>query len=90
MPDVPSVLFAQGFRGKTPKLAINAVRARAVGGVCGIYNLTSEAIDTLMVEIGKTDLRKYLVSYASGFYKLEINQINALLNSLLPTENESS
>ena len=82
MPSQPSVLFAQGFRGRFPKVVRNTVAARAVGGVCGIYDASDEQIDALTAKLDGIDLRDHVVSYSSGFYKVEINQINALLAQL--------
>ena len=82
MPAAPSMLFAQGFRGKFPKVVRNSVGAIAVGGVCGIYDATEEQIRALTAKLGGTDLRHQVVSYSSGFYKVEINQINSLLANL--------
>ena len=79
MPETPSALFAQGFRGKFPKVVRNTVGAYAVGGVCGIYKATGEQIDALREKLCELDLRDHVVAYSSGFYKVEINQINALL-----------
>ena len=36
----------------------------------------------LQDKVGGMDLRDQVVSYSSGFYKVEINQINALLAKL--------
>ena len=82
MPEVPSMLFAQGFRGLFPKVVRNSVGAYAVGGVCGIYNASEEQMEALTGKLGGMDLRDLVVSYSSGFYKVEINQINALLAKL--------
>ena len=82
MPVAPSMLFAQGFRGKFPKVVRNTVGAHAVGGVCGIYSARETQIEELTGKLGGIDLRDRVVSYSSGFYKVEINQINALLAGL--------
>lgn len=79
MPEVPSMLFAQGFRGRFPKVVKNVVGGYAVGGVCGIYNADEDVVDELTGGLGGMDLRDRVVAYSSGFYKIEINQINALL-----------
>ena len=79
MPVVPAVLLAQGFRGRFPKAVRNRVRAHAVGGVCGIYNVQGDQVDALTAGFGGMDLRDYVVAYSSGFFKIEVNQINALL-----------
>lgn len=82
MPGKPSVLFAQGFRKEFPKVLRNTMGARAVGGVCGIYDATDGQIDALTGKLDGMDLRDHVVSYSSGFFKVEINQINALLAQL--------
>ena len=79
MPTTPSMLFAQGFRGKFPKVVRNSVSAHAVGGVCGIYDATEDQIIQVTGGLDGLDLRKRVVPYSSGFYKVEINQINTLL-----------
>lgn len=86
MPDSPSVLFAQGFREKFPKVVRNSIGAHAVGGVCGIYNASDEQISKFREKLCDSDLRNQVVAYSSGFYKIEINQINALLVKLLGNE----
>ena len=88
MPPAPSILFAQGFRGKFPKVVRNTVGAHAVGGVCGIYNASDEEIKALLGKLVGIDLRDHVVSYSSGFYKVEINQINALLAKLTTAGDE--
>lgn len=82
MPGTPSMLFAQGFREKFPKIVRNSVGAHAVGGVCGIYDASDMQVDELTDKLGGMDLRDHVVSYSSGFYKVEINQINELLANL--------
>ena len=79
MPQVPSMLFAQGFRSRFPKVLRNTVGAYAVGGVCGIYNASDDVIELMSGGLGGMDLRDHVVAYSSGFYKIEVNQINALL-----------
>ena len=82
MPVAPAVLLAQGFRGRFPKAVRNRVGARAVGGVCGIYNVRGDQVDALTAGFDGMDLRDCVVAYSSGFFKIEVNQINALLVNL--------
>ena len=89
MPESPSALFAQGFRERNPKVARNLLGARAVGGVCGIYNATEMQLALFREKLRQMDLRNYVVAYSSGFYKVEINQINALLAELVTNDGES-
>ena len=72
-------MFAQGFREKLPKVVRNPLGTRAGGGVCVFYDASGEQIDALAGKLDGMDLRDRVVSYSSGFYRVEINQINALL-----------
>ena len=79
MPPVPLLLAAQAFKGSFPKALRNSVEARAVGGVCGIYNISEEQSIRFLDGFGGTDLRDRIVSHSNGFRKIEINQLNSLL-----------
>ncbi|MCY4560157.1 MAG: hypothetical protein OXF79_28120 [Chloroflexi bacterium] len=79
MPPTPQVLLAQSFKKAFPKRVRNTVGARAVGSVCGIYNVTEEQIRQILGAFGDMDLRKRVVAHANAFRKVEINQLNALL-----------
>ena len=79
MPAIPQVLVAQGFKGQFPKGVRNRVHARAVGGVCGIYNVSEDQIFRLTSGFGGIDLRNRVVAYSNAFWKIEINQLNSLL-----------
>ena len=79
MPPVPAMLVAQGFKDEFPKRVRNRVQARAVGGVCGIYDVNDDQICQLAGGLGGIDLRDRVVAYSNGFRKIEINQLNALL-----------
>ena len=79
MPPVPAMLMAQSFKGNFPKGVRNQVKARAVGSVCGIYNVDDNQIDQLIGGLGCIDLRDRVVALSKGFRKVEINQLNTLL-----------
>ena len=79
MPLVPQFLIAQSFRGEFPKGVRNEVYARAVGGVCGIYDINEIQISRLTGELRGTDLGSRVVAYSNGFKKIEINQLNSFL-----------
>ena len=81
MPDTPDVLIAQTFKQNFPKAVANAIGAKAVGGVCGIYNLTSSQIDDLVSGLNGMDISDRIVSYAKELNKIEINQLNYILNN---------
>ena len=55
------------------------MKARAVGGVCGLYNIEDGLAGRLVSGLDGFDLRDRVVSHSHGLRKIEINQINALL-----------
>lgn len=82
MPDVPAMLMSQSFRGGFPKAVRNTIGARAVGGVCGVYNISQEQADWLTDEVDTIDIRDRIVAHSNGLRKIEINQLNTLLQGL--------
>ena len=80
MPPVPDVLMSMSFQGRFPKGVSNVLGARAVGGVCGIYNIGRGRINRIVNGLDGTDIRKRIVAHSNGLRKIEINQINALLD----------
>ena len=83
MPPVPPVLIAMSFRGPFPKLVLNSVGARAVGGVYGIHNVTSAQARHLIHTFNDSDIRDRLVHHSNGLCKIEIGQLNTLLTDTL-------
>lgn len=79
MPPVPALLMAMSFRGEFPKAVRNTIAARAVGGVCGIYNVADAQAEKLTSGLDGIDIRKRIVAHSNGLRKIEINQLNALL-----------
>ena len=80
VPDPPDVLIAQTFKARFPKAVRNEIGAIAVGGVCGVYNLADEQAADLVSGFGGMDISDRVVSYANGLRKVEINQLNWILN----------
>jgi hypothetical protein len=83
MPDVPSILVATGFRGARPKAVVNEIRARAVGSVCGAYGLTKTQSVRVVKGVRSVDLSGRIVPHSNGLKKLEVNQLNTLLELLV-------
>lgn len=81
MPDTPDVLIAQTFKKKFPKVVANKISAKAVGSVCGIYNLSSSQVNELVSGLNGMDLSNRIVSYANQLHKIEINQLNYVLKN---------
>ncbi len=86
MPKAPEVLISMGFRGQHPKCLLNEVGAVAVGGVGGIYCDTARTASQVVKCLRTTNLQGRLVSYSTGLLKLEINQLNTVLDEILHKE----
>jgi hypothetical protein len=82
MPDVPVLLAATGFRGRFPKVVVNAIGARAVGGVSGVYGLPQRRRSSVAKALRSINLTDSIVPHSNGLKKLEINQLNTLLKSI--------
>ena len=78
MPAVADILMSQTFKDSFPKAVKNSVGAIAVGGVCGVSNVTSSQLEDIVSGLRGMDVRNMVVSYAKGLRKLEINQLNCL------------
>jgi hypothetical protein len=89
MPEAPPLLAATGFRGDRPKIAINCIDARAVGSVSGIYGVSSRKRKALVQAFQELDLSGRIVPHSNGLRKLEIHQMNALLEELCKKTGES-
>jgi hypothetical protein len=83
MPPSPVALIAQAFKGKRPKAVANTIGARAVGGVCGLYQVDPVDVPAVLADLRALDLQDRLVDYAKGLRKLEINQLNTVVATLL-------
>ena len=79
MPVVPDVLISMSFKGMFPKAVRNVAGVRAVGGVYGIYALTSAQADQITAGLGGIDIRGGIVAHSNGLRKIEIGQLNTLL-----------
>lgn len=86
MPETPAVLVSMGFRGQNPKCLLNEVGAVAVGGVGGIYCETTRIASQVIKGLRTINLQGRLVSYSTGLLKLEINQLNTVLDEVLREE----
>lgn len=85
MPPIPNVLMSMCFRNQLfPKGVRNGIGARAVGGVCGIYGIKKGDVSRIVNGFGDMDIRRRVVAYSNGLRKLEINQLNTLLNEAFP------
>lgn len=81
MPTPPALLVSSGFRGAAPKAVVNEVQAVAVGGVTGIYGVSLENRRSLISKLREADLRNQVVAHSNGFRKVEVGQLQALIES---------
>jgi len=79
MPAPPELLAATSFKGPAPKICANSAKARAVGGVAGIFGVRPDEIQETISDLTRIDIRDRIVAHANGLRKIEINQLNALL-----------
>jgi hypothetical protein len=85
MPEVPDVLVSSGFVGDHTKAVVNSIRARAVGSVCGIYEISQRRRADIVDAIRNTKLSDRIVPHSNGLQKIEINQLNTLLQGIVST-----
>ena len=80
---VPALLFSSGFVGKTTKVLVNDVKAIAVGSIYGV--LADKSVDSSLIatKLRKYDFRERVVSHSNNLKKVEVNQLNALLETLI-------
>jgi len=81
MPAAPSLLFSSGFIKFGPKILINAVGARCVGSVTGIHSDAQIAVRMLQAYLLKINFEQRVVGHARLLRKVEIKQLNGVLNS---------
>lgn len=78
--DPPDLLVSSGFVGSSPKSLVNSVGAYAVGAVHGVYNVPIEIRDTLQVFLARSKVSTRVVAHSGKLRKLEIRQLNTILN----------
>lgn len=83
MPESADILYASGFKGQAPKLFQNDYGVIHVGGVHGIYCDRKRDVRPLLKKLRDMTMSKNVVPLANGFMKIEVNQMNAVLNRLM-------
>ncbi|MCF7823045.1 MAG: Eco57I restriction-modification methylase domain-containing protein [Candidatus Marinimicrobia bacterium] len=79
--DAPDLLVSTGFVNKRPKVLINSIGARAIGGVAGIYGSKNTNKTKLQAYLAALDFEARVVPHSHGLKKIEIRQLNSILNS---------
>ena len=79
-PSPPLLLVSSGFTGAVPKVVCNSIRAIAVGGTTGVHSRINLSAGRLREYLHSKSIDDRVVPHAKGFTKLEIRQLNTLLN----------
>jgi predicted RNA methylase len=77
----PKILYNPGFTKFGPKFLINEIHAIAVGSVHGIHSNVKLNIDNLQSYLLKMDFERRLVPHSGKLKKIEVRQMNSVLNS---------
>lgn len=77
---VPQILISSGFTKFGPKILINTVVARAVGSVSGIHAKHRLPLRRLQRYLAGINFEKQVVPHAAKLKKIEVKQLNAVLN----------
>lgn len=83
MPKIADILYASGFKGVRPKMFRNTIGAIHVGGVHGIHCDNASVVKDVFTDLQGIDFSKKVVSLSNDFLKVEVRQMNAVLNNIL-------
>lgn len=78
---VPHLLVSTGFTAFGPKVLVNSVGAYTVGSVCGVYGEEEYSWRTVRQYLANINFEKRVVAHAKVLKKVEIRQLNAVLNA---------
>lgn len=82
----PKLLVSTGFTSFGPKVIINSIGAHAIGSVCGIHSDQDIGLHALRDCLLSIDFEKRVVAHAGSLKKIEMRQINSVLNEYLRDE----
>ena len=77
-PPVADILYSSGFRATGPMFLVNAVQARAVGAVHGIFG--ADRPGDLSARLRLVNYERSRFRHGGEFLKIEISQMNELLD----------
>ena len=83
---VPKLLVASGFTAFGPKVLVNSAGVRAVGSVLGIHGKHHVPLRRLQRHLLQVDFEKRVVAHAKTLKKIEVKQMNAVLNAFVAEE----
>lgn len=82
-PGISRLLFSSGFVDFGPQFLENQVQAVAVGGVGGIFFHDNLPIRRIVDKLRKYDFESRVVNHSGDLKKIEINQLNTVLNRIM-------
>lgn len=86
---VPQMLFSSGFTTFGPKVLLNSASARAVGSVWGIHSESLLPLRRLQTYLVGTNFERRVVPHAKILKKVEVKQLNGVLNAFVHEENKN-
>lgn len=86
---VPQILFSSGFTNFGPKVLVNSVGAHAVGSVLGIHSKKKLPRRRLQAHLLRINFEKRVVAHAKTLKKVEVKQLNAVLNDFVKRERKN-
>jgi len=84
--NAPRLLVSTGFTKFGPKVLLNSIEAHAVGSVCGVYTDQRRSLTRVRDFLVKTNFEAQVVPHAKLLKKIEIRQLNAVLNEFIRAE----
>jgi hypothetical protein len=83
------MLFSSGFTAFGPKVLINSIGARAVGAVFGLHGAGKFPARRLQSYLLGINFETQVVAHARKLKKVEVKQLNTVLNSFTAKEKEN-
>jgi len=84
------MLFSSGFTEFGPKVLINSVGARAVGAVLGVHSGKRFSVRRLQDHLLRINFEMRVVAHAKKLKKVEVKQLNTVLNTFVEKEKENA
>jgi hypothetical protein len=86
---VPQILFSSGFTEFGPKVLVNSAGAHAVGSVWGIHAKNRLPLRRLQTHLLEINFEEQVVAHAKTLKKVEVKQLNAVLNGFVERERKN-
>ncbi len=83
---IAQILFSSGFTDFGPKILLNWVGACAIGAVLGIHGKNKIPVRRLQDYLLRINFEKRVVAHARKLKKVEVKQLNSVLNMFVEKE----